>query len=258
MPTLLLKDKPIGNVKGVLFDKDGTLSDSEDHLFNIAKLRVKEASRLLVKKGVSEDTVGQFKELLYKAYGLTSKGLNPNGTIAIASRNNNLISTATIFCLTGETWPNACKLSNHVFQAVDILDNGLKNSANKRKILPGVKTILRDLKNADVLCALISNDSCEGIESFLAKNNLEGLFANFWSADHSPTKPNPAAVEGLCKKLNLQPSECALIGDADSDLLMARQSGIRITLGYTGGWTQTPQLTQHNYLIRNWNDLTIQ
>ena len=258
IPTLLLNGEPIGTVKGMLFDKDGTLSDSEDHLVNIAKLRVQEASRLLIKEGATDNTVRQLKRLLSRAYGLTSKGLSPNGTIAIASRNNNLISTATIFCLLGETWPNAYTLSSHIFQSVDILENGLKNNAEKRKTLPGVKTILRDLKNADVVCALISNDSHQGIQTFLARNNLKDLFANVWSADNSPTKPDPAAVEGLCKKINIKPSECALIGDADSDLLMARQSGIGITLGYTGGWTQTPQLTQHNYLIKNWNELTIE
>ena len=81
---------------------------------------------------------------------------------------------------------------------------------------------------------------------------------HFWSADDSPAKPDPAAVEELCKTLGLHPSECALIGDADSDLTMARQSGIGITLGYTGGWSKKPNLTEHEYLINNWNELTIE
>ena len=39
-------------------------------------------------------------------------------------------------------------------------------------------------------------------------------------------KPDPGDVRGLCKQLNLDPSQCALSGDADSDLLMARRAGI--------------------------------
>jgi len=257
MPTLLLKGESIGEIKGVLFDKDGTLSDSEDHLFTIAKLRVQEASRILIKDGADGDALEKLQDLLCKAYGLTNEGLSPNGTIAIASRQNNFISTATVFCLIGKSWPNACKLSSQIFQSVDILDSRLDNSAERRTVLPGVKTILQDLREAGVICALISNDSRSGIKSFLTRNNLEGLFTNIWSADHYPTKPDPAAVEGLCKKINLQPNECALVGDADSDLLMARQSGVGLALGYIGGWSQAPELTHHHYLIKNWNELTI-
>ena len=256
-PTLLLKDQPIGQIKGVLFDKDGTLTDSENHLFNLAKLRIQETSRLLHKQGASKTTLQQLEKFLFQAYGLTENELNPNGTIAIGSRNNNLISTATVLCLLGQTWPNACKLSSDIFRSVDILDGGQGNSSEQRKLLPGVRKILSDLKNAGVVCAVISNDTSSGIQSFLSNNRLEDLFNCFWSADNQPPKPHPDAVEGLCQKINLQPCECALIGDADSDLLMARQAGIKLSLGYTGGWSQTPQLTQHHYLIKRWDELTI-
>ena len=84
------------------------------------------------------------------------------------------------------------------------------------------------------------------------------MFCNFWSADHQPPKPSPEAVKRLCKLLKLEPSECALIGDADSDLQMANQSGIDLVIGYTGGWTQKPDLNHHQYLIHNWDEVTIQ
>ena len=40
-----------------------------------------------------------------------------------------------------------------------------------------------------------------------------------------PAKPDPAAVLGLCSRLGVSPSACALIGDASSDLLMAERVG---------------------------------
>ena len=43
MPQLILKGIPIGEVKGVLFDKDGTLSNSENYLKELAFLRINEA-----------------------------------------------------------------------------------------------------------------------------------------------------------------------------------------------------------------------
>ncbi len=258
MGTLLLRGEAIGAVKGVLFDKDGTLSNSESHLFNLAQLRIQEASKLLLKNGHSLTAIKDLENLLTKAYGLTEKGVNPNGTIAIASREHNLISTATILCLIGETWPQAIDLSSSIFQMVDVLDGGKNNYAKKRTILPGAINFLKELKGNAICSALISNDTKVGIENFLSQNNLISLFANIWSADHQPAKPSPTAVKLLCKLLELDPSECALIGDADSDLRMARQSGIGLVIGYTGGWIQKPKLNQHQYLIHNWDELTIQ
>ena len=49
MPQLLLRGNPIGEIKGVLFDKDGTLSNSENHLRNIAELRVAETIQSIEK-----------------------------------------------------------------------------------------------------------------------------------------------------------------------------------------------------------------
>ena len=107
MPSLFLRGQPIGTIQGVLFDKDGTLSNSERHLFNIAKLRVQEACRIHINSGASTEAVQKLKDLLSIAYGLTNEGINPHGTIAIGSRENNKISTATIFCLLGESWSKA-------------------------------------------------------------------------------------------------------------------------------------------------------
>jgi len=257
MPTLILRGQPIGKVKGVLFDKDGTLCNSEGYLLRLAELRIKAGSQLLIKQGSSAEELKLLEELLSKAYGLTSEGISPNGTIAIGSRENNLVSTATVICLLGKTWPEGLELSNQIFKLADDLERENKDKAEQRNLLPGVRETLTRIREADVTCALISNDSQIGIESFLSSNNIESSFSNLWSADQYPTKPNPFAVKGLCKNLNLHPSECALIGDANSDLLMARQAGVGITLGYTAGWTKKPQLTKHQYLINNWDELTI-
>ena len=48
-----------------------------------------------------------------------------------------------------------------------------------------------------------------------------------------------------------------LIGDADSDLLMARKAGIGLGLGYTAGWEQAPALTEHHQLIHHWDELQV-
>ncbi len=255
MPELLLRGNPIGDIKGVLFDKDGTLSKSEEHLLQLAQLRVNEGAKLFIKMNRSGHEVKKLEDFLSSVYGLTSHGLSPNGSIAIASREHNLISTASVLCLLGVDWSKAVAMAHEIFQLVD---RATYKEPIKRTLLPGVQNLLQNLKEAGVKCAMISNDTREGIINFLETNDVTNDIYGLWSADNQPTKPNPGAVLELCKIIQLQPSECALVGDADTDLKMARQAGIGIALGYSGGWTKPPRLTEHHHLIHHWDELNLQ
>ncbi len=258
MSRLLLRGDPVGEIKAVLLDKDGTLSNSEDHLVRVANLRIQEALKVFQANKASQKKKNELKHLLSKTYGLTTQGLSPAGTMAIASRESNLISTATVLCLLGETWPSAIDLANQIFDLADVLDNHQASLKIDRVLLPGVLNALEHFQNEGLITGLISNDSPKGIHSFLNKNNIESYIAASWSAQNTPPKPNPAAVKGLCKILKIDPKECALIGDADSDLRMAREAGVAIVLGYTSGWATPPELTQHQHLIHHWDEIRIQ
>ncbi|WP_320675144.1 HAD family hydrolase [Prochlorococcus sp. MIT 1341] len=259
MPNLLLRGIPIGEVKGVLFDKDGTLSNSEAHLKDLCERRIKNALSLFKRGKASRNEQIQLKQLLTKVYGYTSQGINPSGTLAVASRQDNLAAMANIFCLVGETWPEASQTAEEVFSRVDIELSEESSNITRNNLLPGALKLLENLNNHGVICALISNDSSAGIEKFLAVNNLSKKFSDkFWSADNFPKKPDPGAAKGLCNLLGLAPSQCAMIGDSDSDLRMAKKADLPIILGYISGWSMSPTLSQHQNLIYHWDDLNIQ
>ena len=58
--------------------------------------------------------------------------------------------------------------------------------------------------------------------------------------------------------MKIDPSECALISDADTDLRMAKEADIPIIIGFTGGWKNPPTLTENQIIIEKLNELTIQ
>jgi phosphoglycolate phosphatase len=149
-------------------------------------------------------------------------------------------------------------LAEEIFDTVDRLHKQSSTKASSRTPLPYSKELLTELHSAGVVCAVISNDTHHGIEQFLHDHGLSQFITGIWSADDTPCKPNPGAVHGLCKKLHLNPSDCALIGDADSDLLMACRAGIGCALGYVAGWHRTPDLTSHQYLIHHWQELRVE
>ena len=58
--------------------------------------------------------------------------------------------------------------------------------------------------------------------------------------------------------MKINPSECALISDADTDLKMAKEADVPIIIGFTGGWKNPPTLTEKQFNIEKLNELNIQ
>ena len=256
MAHLKLKDRELGSVQGVLFDKDGTLSHSEPRLIELADARLDEAGRRFRSRGASASELRELSDLLARTYGRCSAGVIPDGTLAVASRHHNLLSTATVFCQMNLSWPQSLVLAQEVFDHVDQHKQALHPGGYPIGLLPDAARLLRELAAAGITCAVISNDTTEGIENFLHQHQLNDCISGLWSADHHPAKPDPRAVQGLCSQLGLRVENCALIGDADTDLLMARQAGIGLTIGYVAGWHRQPTLTAHEHLISHWSELT--
>ena len=254
MATLLLRGQPIDSIQGVLFDKDGTLSHSEPHLLDLFERRLTVICDLWRQtKGAAN--LRELEITLRQAFGIRDKALHPGGTLAVAARQDNLTSTATVFCIFGCSWPEALALAETSFQRID---QQFSDDGTSRPLLSGAKRFLEELAKASVPSAVISNDTTKGIHTFLEHENISSLVVDCWSADDQPRKPNPEAVLQLCGRLQLSPHQCALIGDAETDLQMARDAGIGCVIGYLGGWQIRPELTTTVHQFEHWNELELE
>ena len=267
MAWLALRGQPLTDERGipweidaVLFDKDGTLSISEPMLQTLAQARVFQCLQLLEQRhpelvaNTAQSTAAD--ALLRRAYGLHDAGVHPAGSTAVGSRAHNLISTATVLAEVGLGWPEALELAEAAFAATDNLHG--QGSPQRPEATDGLHALVAELTAAGVLCAVISNDEVAGIEAFLRSHQLEHQFSGLWSAEHTPRKPDPEAVHGLCAELGVIPQRCALIGDANSDLRMARAAGVPVVLGYTAAWSSTPPLDPSFEQLQHWSELTLQ
>ena len=258
MAELLIRNSSVGFIKAIIFDKDGTLSNSEEYLLELAKTRIKFAENKFQKLNINKIKIFLLRKLLIYLYGLKNNSLSANASLAIASRDQNIISTATIFTLFGFDWFKSISISKNIFDEVDFfLSNHKDNSKKPRTLIPGALDLLISLKEHGVRIALMTNDTQSGIQKFISANKLEGIFDYLWSAENTPFKPSPKAVVELCKKMNLNPSECALISDADTDLRMAKEAAIPIIIGFTGGWENPPTLNEKQFLVNKLNELKI-
>ncbi len=258
MAELLIKNSSVGCIQAIIFDKDGTLSNSEEYLSELAKTRIEFAVTKFKKLKINNFKIFLLKKLLRSIYGFNNHAISANASLAIASKEENIISTATIFTLLGFDWFQSLSISQTIFDEVDIhLSNSKGNTQKKKTLISGALDLLVSLKNKGVSIALMTNDTQGGIQEFICTNKLEGIFDYLWSAENKPSKPNPEAVIELCKKMNFNPSDCALISDADTDLRMAKEAGIPIIVGFSGGWGTPPTLTEKRFLIENLNELKI-
>ena len=259
MAKLIIRNSSVGFIKGIILDKDGTLSNSEEYLLELAKTRVDFAVSKFKKLKINNFKIFLLKKLLNSIYGLKNQSLSANSSLAIASREQNIISTATIFSLFGFDWFKSLSISQEIFDEVDIfLSNNEDNVQKQRTLISDAFDLLVSLKQKGITIALMTNDTQAGIEEFIHNNKLEGIFDYLWSAENKPSKPNPKAVIELCKKMNLNPSDCALISDADTDLKMAKEADVPIAIGFTGGWKNPPTLTEKQFIIEKLNEINIQ
>jgi len=260
MAHLLLRGVPLGppgwEIEAVLFDKDGTLSHSEPMLEGLAQERIRTCLRL-TPPHLEEPPqwTHDLQELLSRAYGIRAGRIDPAGITAVASRDHNLIATATALTQMGLGWPAALAVSEQVFALTDDLHG--QGAGHRPQPTPGVASLLASLRQAGIGCAVISNDHETGIRAFLAAHGLQDRFQGLWSADHRPAKPDPRAVHALCAELGVEPSRCALVGDADSDLRMAVAAGVPVVLGYRGGWREPPPLREDGPRLGHWSELQV-
>jgi phosphoglycolate phosphatase len=257
MVRLILRGEPLlsagqpADIRAVLFDKDGTMSRSEPHLLALATARLRHCVRLSGSPRGEE-----LGALLASAYGLHPEGdsLNPAGITAVAARDHNLISTAVALTQVGHGWPESLALAEETF---DLADLDIPPASPGAQTTDGLVDLLHELRRLGVLCAVISNDDLPGIQEFLGDHGLAEAFATIWSAERLPRKPDPKAVHQLCASLGVAPSNCALIGDANSDLRMARAAGVAVAIGYRGGWRQTVALAEDYPYLDHWSDLLV-
>ena len=229
----------------MLFDKDGTLCNSENYLEALANARASFCIDISAKPEL-------FPPLL-AAYGLSKNGINPAGATAVASRNSNLISTATVLAMNGVDWCAAQEWAEIAFSRADFALADRK--AQLTPPLPGLVALLQRLQQKGITLAILSSDLGPSLETFLQHYELRQFFSAVYGAERNPSKPNPAAALTLCNELGFEPQYCGMVGDAQADLTMAAAAGLGWNLAYNGGWKQPLQLSGSHGYLQHWDQL---
>ncbi len=231
-------------IQAVLFDKDGTLADSQGFLRSLGQKR----SRLI------DAQIPGVQEPLLMAFGLDNNQLNPAGLLAVGTRRENEIAAAAYVAETGRDWIDSLELVHSAFLEAD---SYLKRKADHTPLFPESEGMLRSLTDAGLALGILSSDTTENVQAFARKYDITSYFQLLMGVDREPGKPDPALLSQACATLGISLEATLLIGDSQADIQMATAANIAGCIGVTWGGATAANLTGASAVIDHWSDLQI-
>ncbi|CDX16709.1 Phosphoglycolate phosphatase [Mesorhizobium plurifarium] len=207
----------MADIKGILFDKDGTLVD-----FNATWLGIADFMAMDAAEG---DRWKADRLLAAAGFDFATKRFKPDSIFASGS-NMDVV----------ELWFPRLSDEDQLLAVSRFNEITSVQGSSMAVALPGIIDSLRTLHKQSYRMGVATNDSTSGAEKTLATLGVAQLFeaAFGYDAVASP-KPAPDTVVAFCDLTGLKPGEIAMVGDNRHDLEMARAGGCGLAVGVLSG-----------------------
>lgn len=220
MATIFCNGVRFEGIEAVIFDKDGTLANSHQCLWQLGEKRAE----------LIDAIVPNIKPAVLATFGCEPHRIDPGGLMAVGTREDNEIAIATLIAEKG--YDNARSIVQSVFQQVD---RQLPRKASLTPPYSGIVELLRSL--GSVKLGVLSSDIEANIRDFLEEYELSDYFQGVVGAQPGISKPNPRLLFLMCKELSVDPNVALVIGDTIADTKLTPQS-----IGVTWGGSTIAQL----------------
>ena len=219
--------KTLSSIRGLLFDKDGTLFDFE-------KTWNSWTARILIEVSKQSDvSISALADAI--DFDLKTGKLLPQ-SIVIAGTHRQV--TAALHT----------KLSNWDFEHLEsyLLDYVIET--RQYEVVP-LQKYFRKLKSEGLLLGVMTNDAERGAQAHLAAAGILDLLDFVAGSDTGfGCKPAPEPLLAFAKKTGLKPDEIAMVGDSLHDLQAAQAAGMMRVAVLTGVATED-ELKKHADLV---------
>ena len=195
-----LKEK---DIKVLIFDKDGTLTDTSGLWFEPTVLVLNE---LLQRNGIQLSA--ENKQLLNDQLGITEQGIIEKSIIASGTVRDMLSVLKNFGTIDVE--------ENYQF-VVSYFANYIRVNPEKIITLGNIKNTLEFLKREGFLLALITNDSLLPTEAVLEVTQIKSLYDFIGTNDDFPAKPSNKSIKAICEKFKVSSEQLIYIGDSVVD-----------------------------------------
>ena len=213
------------SIKGVLFDKDGTLVDFQATWHAIGDAMALEAA------GGDRGKADALMDMA--GFDTASNRFRPDSVFAAGTN-------AEIVALWHPDLTDGQRLA--MIERFDLYCavRGAENAVP----VPGVVKAIGRLHAAGIKLGVATNDSTAGAERTLLALGVAQMFAAAYGYDAvASPKPAPDSVAAFCDLTGLRSSEVAMVGDNRHDLEMGRAGGVGLNVGVLSGTGTVESLT---------------
>ena len=218
LATIKCIDKTFSNIQAIVFDKNGTLEDSEVYLRNFAQ----KAARIM------DAQIPGIGEPLLMAFGVNGNTLDAAGLMAVASRRETEIAAAAYIAETGRGWIESLEIAR---KSLDEAHKYLGDSA--ASLFAGSLEILQKLSRSQLKVGILSAATTQEVNKFVAVHQLSEYINLEMGVDGNIFKPDPALFLQACEKLGVEPSTTLMVGDSVGDMQMAHNAKAAGCIGIT-------------------------
>jgi phosphoglycolate phosphatase len=244
LPTIQCGTICFQDVAAIIFDKDGTLADSQNYLKELGQKRAH----------LIDQQFSGLYDLLLSIWGFWDGVLNPAGLLAVGTRQENEIAAAACIAATGRDWLEALTLAKSAFTQAD---QGMNRKAECTPLFDGAEEMLRSLTHSGIKLAILSADTTPNVQDFIRCYHLESFIQVGMGIDCPPGKPHPAPLERVCAFLSLKPESVVMVGDSAADLEMAKAAGAIGSIGVSWGGVPAAVLEQADAVVSQFSEIQI-
>jgi len=235
-------DVRFANIQAIVFDKDGTLEDSEAYLRNLGQKR----SRLI------DAQIPGIGDPLLMAFGINGDTLDPTGLLAVGSRRETEIAAAAYIAETGRGWLESLAIARRAFDEADQFVGTAPSP-----LFVGSLEVLKYLSEAGLKLGILSAASTERVRAFVDRHQLGNYVQLQMGVDRGPSKPDPALFLQACQTLGVEPSATLMVGDSAGDIEMARQAEAAGCIGICWGKPEAAHLQTADVAIAQLDEIQI-
>ncbi|MEH2361609.1 HAD family hydrolase [Nostoc sp.] len=218
MATIKCGNITFDNIQAILFDKNGTLEDSEMYLRAIAQ----KAARLI------DAQIPGTGEPLLMAFGVNGNFLDPAGLISVASRRETEVAAAAYIAETGKGWFESLKIAR---QALDEAQKYIGQTPSP--LFVGSLEVLKSLWEGGLKLGILSAATTQEVRKFVANHQLSDYIQLEMGVDEGPSKPDPVLFLQACQALGVEPGATLMVGDSVGDMQMAHDAKAAGCIGIT-------------------------
>ena len=205
------------DIKGILFDKDGTLVDFNATWLGIADFMAMDAA---------EGDRWKADRLLSAAgFDFVNKRFRPDSIFA-SGTNMDVV----------ELWFPRLSDEDQMLAVARFNEITSVQGSSMAVALPGIVAALTALHKRAYRLGVATNDSTAGAEKTMVTLGVAQLFDAAYGYDAvANPKPAPDTILAFCDLTGLRPAEIVMVGDNRHDLEMARAGGCGLAIGVLSG-----------------------